>query len=136
MNGSEPKIEIFKPFGEAFELTKKILFQPFNLGKWCVFGFAAFLAGGVNFNFGFRFPFNGGGNWNFRSSSFNPSNVPSFMSGEHIQAWVVALIAVIFLRVGYHCCLIVVESTRRFHLYGLHRAQPRGDCRTVERILA
>ena len=28
MNGSEPKIEIFKPFGEAFELMKKILFQP------------------------------------------------------------------------------------------------------------
>ena|ERR1700675_3177462 len=94
MNGSEPKIEIFKPFGEAFELTKKILFQPFNLGKWCVIGFAAFLAGGVNFNFGFRFPFNGLGNWNFRSSSYKPFNVPS---GEHIQAWVVALIAVVFL---------------------------------------
>jgi len=31
MNGTEPKIEIFKPFGEAFELTKKILFQPFDL---------------------------------------------------------------------------------------------------------
>ena len=94
MDGAEAKVEIFKPFVEAFELTKKILFQPFNLGKWCVIGFAAFLAGGVNFNFGFRFPFNGGGNWNFRSSSYNPFNVPS---GEHIQAWVVALIAVVFL---------------------------------------
>ncbi|MEY2439677.1 MAG: hypothetical protein QOI34_1062 [Verrucomicrobiota bacterium] len=49
------KIEIFKPFGEAFDLTKKILFEPFDLRKWCVIGFAAFLAG----NFGgisFRFP--------------------------------------------------------------------------------
>ena len=110
MNGSEPRIEIFKPFGEAFELTKKILFQPFNLGKWCVIGFAAFLAGGVNFNFGFRFPFNGGGNWNFRSSSYNPSNIPSFLSGEHIQAWVVALIAVIFLIV---LAIIVVLSWLR-----------------------
>jgi hypothetical protein len=97
MDGTEPKVEIFKPFGEAFELTKKILFRPFNLGKWCVIGFAAFLAGGVNFNLGFRFPLNGGGNWNFRSSSYNPFNVPSFASGEHIQAWVVVLIAVIFL---------------------------------------
>ncbi|HWX17138.1 MAG TPA: hypothetical protein VNY07_11165 [Chthoniobacterales bacterium] len=97
MNGTEPKIEIFKPFGEAFELTKKILFQPFNLSKWCVIGFAAFLAGGVNFNFGFKFPFNGAGNWSFRSSSYNSSNVPLFASGEHIQAWVVALIAVISL---------------------------------------
>ena len=54
MNGTEPKIEIFKPFGEAFELTKKILFQPFDLTKWLVTGFAAFLSGhfgGVGINF-------------------------------------------------------------------------------------
>src|ERR1700676_990808 len=54
MNVPEPQIEIFKPFGEAFELTKKILFQPFDLKKWCVIGFAAFLAnlgGGFNFNY-------------------------------------------------------------------------------------
>jgi hypothetical protein len=107
MNGGEPKIEIFKPFGEAFDLTKKILFQPFNLSKWCVIGFAAFLAGGVNFNFGFKFPFNGGGNWSFRSSSYNPSNIPSFASGEHIHAWVVVLVAVISLIV---LAVIVVFS--------------------------
>jgi hypothetical protein len=57
MNGSESKIEIFKPFGEAFELMKKILFQPFDLKKWLVIGFAAWLAnlggggGGGNFKY-------------------------------------------------------------------------------------
>ena len=56
MNGNGSKIEIFKPFGEAFELTKKILFQPFELKKWFVIGFAAWLAnlgagGGGNFNY-------------------------------------------------------------------------------------
>ena len=56
MNGTEPKIEIFKPFGEAFELMKKILFQPFDLKKWFVIGFAAWLASlgagtGGNFNY-------------------------------------------------------------------------------------
>ena len=56
MNGTEPKIEIFKPFGEAFELMKKILFQPFDLKKWFVIGFAAWLASlgasaGSNFNY-------------------------------------------------------------------------------------
>src|SRR5436190_1801578 len=55
MNGSEPRIEIFKPFGEAFELMKKILFQPFDLKKWLVVGFAAWLAnlggGGGGFNY-------------------------------------------------------------------------------------
>ena len=54
MNGGEPKIEVLKPFGEAFELTKKILFQPFSFEKWLVIGFAAFLSGhfaGMGFNF-------------------------------------------------------------------------------------
>jgi hypothetical protein len=57
MNGNGSKIEIFKPFGKAFELMKKILFQPFDLKKWLVIGFAAWLAnlgasgaGGGNFN--------------------------------------------------------------------------------------
>ncbi len=56
VNGTESKIEIFKPFGEAYELTRKILFQPFDLKKWCVIGFAAFLAnlgGGANFNYNY-----------------------------------------------------------------------------------
>src|SRR5438552_17342322 len=55
MNGTEPKIEIFKPFGEAFELTKKILLQPFDVKKWFVIGFTAWLAhlggGGGGFNY-------------------------------------------------------------------------------------
>src|SRR3981081_3033467 len=57
MNGTEPQIEIFKPFGEAFELMKRILFRPFDLKKWCVIGFAAFLAhlgGGFNFNYNYN----------------------------------------------------------------------------------
>lgn len=55
MNGSEPKIEIVKPFEEAFELMKRILFQPFDVKKWFVIGFAAWLAnlggGGGGFNY-------------------------------------------------------------------------------------
>jgi hypothetical protein len=58
MNGNGSKIEIFKPFGEAFELMKKILFQPFDLKKWLIIGFAAWLAnlgagggGAGNFNY-------------------------------------------------------------------------------------
>ena len=53
MNGTERNIEIFEPFGEAFELMKKVLFQPFDLKKWFVIGFAAWLAnlGGGGFNY-------------------------------------------------------------------------------------
>ena len=55
MDGNESKIEIFKPFGDAFELMKRILFRPFDLKKWLVIGFAAWLAslggGGGNFDY-------------------------------------------------------------------------------------
>src|SRR5690348_707359 len=52
MNGQK-KIEILKPFSEAFELTKTVLFQPLDFRRWLVIGFAAFLAGhltGAGFN--------------------------------------------------------------------------------------
>src|SRR5262245_2760102 len=58
MSDAEPNIEIFKPFGEAFELMKRILFQPFDWKKWFVIGFAAWLANlgswGGNFNYQFN----------------------------------------------------------------------------------
>jgi hypothetical protein len=56
MNGTAPKIEIVPPLSQAIELTRRILFRPFNLEKWLVIGFAAFLAhlgGGGRFNFNF-----------------------------------------------------------------------------------
>jgi hypothetical protein len=68
MADSNPsRIEIFAPFGEAFELTKKILFQPFDLSKWLVIGFAAWLAtffSGGGFNYGWR---DKDWNWSWRS---------------------------------------------------------------------
>src|ERR671919_20263 len=63
MNGSESKIEIFNPFGKAFELMKKILFQPFDLTKWLVIGFAAFLA---SFSTGFHSSFKPFSSWSGR----------------------------------------------------------------------
>ena len=95
MNDSGRRIEIFKPFEEAFELTTQILFRPFDFAKWCVIGFAAFLAGGANFGFGFRLPLNG--HWNFRASSYRSSAGAPFIHGEHVQWGVIVLIAAAFL---------------------------------------
>jgi len=64
MNGTEPNIEIFKPFEDAFELMKKILFQPFEVRKWFVIGFAAFLA---SFSGGFQFHGNPFSVWSSRN---------------------------------------------------------------------
>jgi hypothetical protein len=77
MNGTEPKSEIFKPFGEAFELMKKILFQPFDLTKWLVIGFAAFLSGhfaGVGINLPSPF------------GDFQPQRADQMMP-SHLEQW-------------------------------------------------
>ncbi|HEX7518610.1 MAG TPA: hypothetical protein VF345_15125 [Chthoniobacterales bacterium] len=88
MNGDKPKIEIFEPFGAAFELMKKILFQPFDFAKWCVIGFAAFLSGSWGSGFRLRFPLNG--NWNFRSTSYH--NMPA---SESLPSWLLPFIIAI-----------------------------------------
>src|SRR6266481_839616 len=68
VNGSAAKIEIFKPFGEAFELMQKILFQPFDLKKWFVIGFAAWLS---NLGLG-----GGGGGSRYRYNTSDWQDIP------------------------------------------------------------
>lgn len=91
--GGEPggvpaKIEIFAPFGAALELMQKILFRPFDIKKWFVIGFAAFLShlagGGGNF----------AGNWNRQMPSDWKTSVRSAtndMSGSihNLPFWVI-----------------------------------------------
>jgi hypothetical protein len=38
-------ISVTRPIGEAWDWMKGVLFQPFDVGKWFVLGFTAFLAG-------------------------------------------------------------------------------------------
>lgn len=93
MNGDEAKIEIFKPFGEAFELMKKILFQPFVFEKWLVIGFAAFLThlNGGGFN-GFQFPANG--DWSNQTFS-QPEDFRSFIDRIEPIWWILIGIGVL-----------------------------------------
>lgn len=79
MNGSAlRKIEIFAPFGAAYELTQRILFQPFDFGKWLTIAFAAFLAGladGTHFGFSSGYNHGSNGKWQVRSVSNDMSVV-------------------------------------------------------------
>jgi hypothetical protein len=91
MNGVRPRIEIFRPFGEAFELTNKILFQPFDLKKWFVIGFAAFLSGhlaGIGFNS--PSPFG-----NFQSHRTAPEGIS--LHFDQWKPWLVATVVVLAL---------------------------------------
>jgi hypothetical protein len=85
MSEGEPKIEIIKPFEDAFELMKKILFQPFNFEKWLVVGFAAFLTYLTGGGFGgFRFPT--GGRWTNHSAT-QSDNFRSFIEQLGPLGW-------------------------------------------------
>jgi hypothetical protein len=86
---TERKIEIFAPCSAALDLTKLILFQPFDLTKWFVIGFAAFMShlaggGGSGFNYNSRL---GKTNWNFRSTTHD-----AFQSATGMPTWVLPLI--------------------------------------------
>jgi hypothetical protein len=92
VNGTEPKIEIFKPFGEAFELMKKILFQPFDLRKWLVIGFAAFLA---SLSGGSSYSFNPFSRWTTgQDQKAIAESFPDLRSVAQMEWWVLALIVI------------------------------------------
>lgn len=89
MQPHDRPIEIFAPFSEAFELMRKILFQPFDLTKWFVIGFAAWIAtffsGG---GFGYRHFF-GDGDWHWRSYDHGPP-----ISWHDTPPWAIPLILI------------------------------------------
>lgn len=108
MNGDQSKIQIFEPFGAAFEVMKRILFQPFDFAKWCVIGFAAFLSGSWGTGFRFNFPWNG--NWNFRSTSHH--NIPT---SESLPSWLLPfIIAIAVFVLIFIFVLMWVVSRGRF----------------------
>jgi hypothetical protein len=134
MNGEQPKIEIFKPFGAAFEMMKRILFQPFDFAKWLVIGFAAFLAN-LSGNAGFSYSSNRGkGDWSFRSTSQGVTGTTDWITSCAIPLLVLMLvlaivIAVLILWVGcrgrfiFTDCIVrnrgaIVEPWREFRREG------------------
>jgi hypothetical protein len=44
MNAHEIHVSVIDPIGPAFERVKTILFRPFDIGKWFIIGFCAWLA--------------------------------------------------------------------------------------------
>jgi len=95
MNGTKPKIEIFKPFGEAFELMKKVLFKPFEFKKWLVIGFAAWLAnlGGVS---GFNYRYNRREDMQKLNEAISQIPHPILVIGVCILIWFILILIVLF----------------------------------------
>jgi hypothetical protein len=103
MNGPARKIEILAPFNQAIELTRLILFRPFDITKWLVIGFAAFLSGWFN---------SGGGSinpWSFRGWNTSSAQPPTFQvrSFNIDQAGVLFLVLIAVLVIVFFTFLIL-----------------------------
>jgi hypothetical protein len=96
MNGTQPQIQIFKPFGEAFELMKKILFQPFDLKKWLVIGFAAWLASLGASGGGFNYQTNRREDVQKLTDTFNQIPHPILIAGICVLIALVLVLIVLF----------------------------------------
>lgn len=110
MNG-ERKIEIFAPFGEGYERMKKILFRPFDISKWFVIGFAAFISGHFGGG-GFSPPFRGG---QFKPFQFAHQTAPTMPTMSHLEPWAsFAIVALVIFMAALIIVLIWVIARGRF----------------------
>ncbi len=110
MDPSEPRIEIFAPFGAAFELTRQILFRPFRLTKWLVIGFAAWLA-----TFSSGLSFNYQRNAEKLNLRWKAQHGGTFVSIHDLPAWVIpAAIVVVLLLIAIIVLLAWLNARGRF----------------------
>lgn len=113
MNGTTPKIEIFAPFGAAYEWMKGMLFRPFDVARWLTIAFAAFLAGGTGGggpgNFG-RLGRWGDGDWKYRSHRYG-----DFSSDWNVEPWLIAgVVALVLFALAIGIVWLWVNSRGRF----------------------
>jgi hypothetical protein len=104
-------IDFTRAFDSAWERMMIILFRPFDLGKWCVIGFGAFLAGliagGNGFNTSYRQNYNAQG---AGSSSGAPlqqfeAGMSHFMAG--IQTGLIIAIATAIIGIVFALILLL-----------------------------
>jgi hypothetical protein len=121
-------VSVIDPISPAIERTRAILFRPFDLGKWFVIGFSAWLAylgaGGGG---------NGGGGSGVR---YRTNNVPAEIregfetARNYVTAnlhWIVP-VAVLLLMIGIALALLVVWLSSRGRFNFLHCvAQNKGE---------
>jgi len=104
-------ISVVDPVGRAIERTKKILFRPFDLSKWFVLGFCAFLAHLGEGAWGSRFNTGGGPG---RGGIAGDSRQTSHWLEEHIPLVVAIALAGLILGVAIGLLLTWLNSRGKF----------------------
>ncbi len=105
-------ISVIDPISRALAHTKRILFQPFDLGKWFVLGFTAFIAtlgdGGGGGGGGFHVPTGAG-----RNNTINGDQIIAFIA-DHIVLIGGIAAAVIVLVLALSAVLLWLSSRGKF----------------------
>jgi len=131
ISDSHRQISVVEPVSPALEHVKRLLFKPFDLGKWFTIGFCAWLAGlgesggGGNFNYG--------GNNNFNTNNNHTAeSFREFYSKAHDWTlenlyWIVpvAIFAFIFF-IALWLALLWLNSRGKFmflHCVALDKAE-------------
>ena len=113
------QLSVTLPVGQAIERVKKVLFQPFDLGKWFVIGFCAWLAGlGEEGGFGSGFNY-GGGNHHHSHQSVRAGLEQARDYLMHNLAWIIPL-AVALIVVSLAVWLVVLWLSSRGRFMFLH----------------
>jgi hypothetical protein len=111
-------ISVTAPVEYAVRRTKLMLFQPFDLAKWFVVGFGAWLAqlgeGGYNFNF------NGGGSSGSSSSSTTSPSLGSVVTTvttwihDHLGLIIALVVIAVFIIFALYMLVLWLSSRGRF----------------------
>jgi hypothetical protein len=114
-------ISVIDAVSGAFERTRRMLFEPFDIGKWFVLGFCAWLAnlgesggGGGGFNYGTRTPMRPGAG---RSDGFPlPPEIQAAIDWgeEHLFFVIAAAVALFVLLVAIWVVLTWLSSRGKF----------------------
>lgn len=126
-----PEISVTAPISQALDRVKRVLFQPFDLGRWFVIGFGAWLAHLGEAGWG------GGGNYG-GGSPHRGAGSPNFQRGvEHAKDYVVnnlwwigpLVLAVVVLGLALWVVFTWLNSRGKFmflHCVALNTAEVEG----------
>lgn len=107
------KISYTDPVSNSFDATKRILFQPFNIGKWFALGFSAWLAtllaGGSSFQ----------GNFNMGGAEDSPDFEGSMQSAaawlqEHMALVIALVTAGVVIGLAFYLVMLWASSRGKF----------------------
>jgi len=101
-------ISVTLPIDRAISRTRNMLFTPFDLEKWFVLGFCAFLAGLVEA---------GGGGFNVRSPMPQHYKMPQLGGFEQASAWLMGHLPLV-VGLGLGLLVLVIALTTLFQWLG------------------